>query len=1251
MLKLQEIENRLKAMNDAAFQDLCDSFIFYTEPECETIHRVGSVEGKQKTAKGTPDSYYVMRNGKYVLLEYTTLSAEPKNKLLDKIRSDIDKSALLISDEGISPANIEKITYCINSNLDITDHNTLREYARSKHLRLDLKSLGTLSIALLGKVSHLAKKFLGVNIDSGQVLDTSAFIASYESTGYSTPLSNQFIGREDELAKLEEISSVAGVTIVTGPAGVGKTKLVLGHFDKIKQISPLTQIFCIDNKHVPIWDDLKTYIQSDKDNIILIDDANRQVTNLKPLLSLLKEDRLGKLHIIATVRDYAIDELEKFTEEYRHQTIRIEKLSDEQLTALLQSPDFEIHNTLYIKRILELADGNARLAIMTAKLAKEKNRLESLHDVSEIYDAYFEKAISPDVFSKKIHLKTLGLISFFHSISKENIEWYQQLIENFGLDRIEFEQSLVELENLELVESSPDLLTYKISDQVLGTYFFYYTFFKKEILSFDTVLQQYFSSDYGRIRDTVIPSNNTFGYSNVYAKIDPYLNKFWKTIAKDEQVALKFLSLFWLYKQDEALLFASNKIASLPPVNNPEFAYDEQEMNRGYGEKDDYLSMLSPFFYQPLDTTKDAFRLAAQYVCRKPDQYGHLVKLLKDSIIYNREDEFNGFYRQHEFLDFLTAESGECDLRIRQHIFFDVVPALLKTSFNVTTSARKRNSIAFYRYQLPLTDDTKQLREKIWSQLDGWYVNHPGRSLRFILDYIQRTPEKIKEIFTFDRPLVEKIMHLHLKPSSFLDCYVVQEYTIWFKRSKIPGDYYTLQTTFMSDAYKAYLVLSYDYKRGRSAGDIYLDYEKFQDKKEKEIRKAFRIATMEEFVKFYNQYCEIHKGILFVDKRHTLEFSLDIVLHEAYKTNGGNVENYLNVARTGNETDFVAYRIFGELTNNIKSFRDLYDKLELIDFKAKDLWLGNWFVHLPEEFVTENDAAAFLDMLEVSTSIRHIEYHKLLKFHDKLGSFGKRFLEIVWQLNSDKKRWLKLYDVFEKYLDKFEDAWELMKKTYFQQQLKHDSFDHNFKIFYSILLKDKSFLKEYISQWSTDHYFSMREHEGISIAWNHPEASRIMEDAMDYLSKSQHYSIKEDICNVLFRGLPNDKKDQAINFLELYIIKNNQDSDKVDAGIDCIRHNFPETLEHVLLAFLAIQQSFDVFSKINWTTSFMLSNARTSFGEVKARQYQTVLDILEKIPEKSYLFANHKSHIKRLIEAEKRYAAHERKRMFIEQDW
>ncbi len=1248
MSKLQEIENGLKAINDAVFQDLCDSFIFYTEPDCDNIHRVGSVEGKQKTGKGTPDSYYLTKSGDYVLLEYTTMSPDPKAPLLKKIREDIDKCAEVAQVIGID--KIKKITYCLNSNLDITDYNDLRDYAAKKHLAFEVLSKGTLAIGLLGSVCNLGREFLNVNINSGQVLDTTAFIAGYESSGYSTPLSNHFVGRENELSKLEEVASGTGVTILTGPAGVGKTKLVLGYFDKVKAVAPATEIFCIDNKHAPIFDDLRTYIQTEKNYIILIDDANRQVNNLKPLLGLLKERRSGMLHIIATVRDYANGHLERFVEEYKHSTIKLEKFTDEQLTEVLKSPDFEIHNQDYIKRILEIADGNARLAIMAAEVAKKTNKLQSLQDASEIYDAYYEKAIAREVFENNTLLKTLGVIAFFHSISKDHTDLYNGILQNFNLNRIDFEQSLVTLENLELVESSPDMQTYKISDQVLGTYFFYYTFFKKEVLSFETALQRYFPTHSFRLSDTVIPTNNTFGYENVYAKIDPYLAKYWQQIKEQESLALKFLDLFWLYKQEETLLFVASKITGMATVANPVFIYDEQQTNRDYAEKAPYLQLLLPFFNHSLDLTKDAFILAAQYVTKVPEQYGRLVKMLKEALIYSRQDEQNGFYRQHNFADVLREESSDCTLEIRQHLFFDVVPTLMKTSFNVTAGGRKRNVISFYRYQLPLTEQVKQLREKIWALLDLWFTVSSQKSIRFILQYIHSTPNKVKAIFVFDRPLFEKVIHAHLSHLSFIDCYVIQEYVTWSKRQKIAGDYTELQSKFLNEAYKAYLVLSFDYSLGRSSDNTRLTMEQFNQKKDKEIRKAFRLETSNQFETFYKMFCEINKGLIFLGENYPLQLSLDIVLHEAYNINKENLAYYRQIARWGNETDFIPHRLYGELSKNITEYRSFYLDIIDMEFNAQDLWLVTWFINLPEQDITKEDAEALLGALQTSKNIHYIRYDQLIKFHDILDGFGKRFLEVALHLNSQSNRWFKLYELFESYLDRFDDCLELLKKSYFQQQLKHDGFDHNYKIFYAILLKDKSFLLDYIAEWSKGHYFSLREHEGISIAWKHPEASAIIKEAMDHLSKSDHYSIREDICNVLFRGISDEKKDKAIDFLKQYILENNRDADKVDAAIDCIRHNFTDHLEPILLAFLAVQQSFDIFSKISWTRGHMMGNGKTSFGEMRAKMYQKVLDILEKIPEKSYLYANHKSHIKSHIAAQNRYAAHERKRMFLEED-
>lgn len=175
------------------------------------------------------------------------------------------------------------------------------------------------------------------------------------------------------------------------------------------------------------------------------------------------------------------------------------------------------------------------------------------------------------------------------------------LYQHFGIDSYTFGESVEKLERLEILESSSDLTIIKIGEQVLGTYFFYKTFFKDQLLDFSVVLSHYFDTHLDRIADTVVPANNTFGYENVYNKIDPYLVEYWRIVKHDEIKAFRFLEVFWLYKVDEALGFVYERIQTLPEVENPLYKFTEEKDYKSPSENDKYISLLSKFFYYSLD--------------------------------------------------------------------------------------------------------------------------------------------------------------------------------------------------------------------------------------------------------------------------------------------------------------------------------------------------------------------------------------------------------------------------------------------------------------------------------------------------------------------------------------------------------------------------------------------------------------------------------------------------------------------------
>ena len=71
MLRLTEIQNRLKECEQGVFQKICNELLTYNGYLPYKL--TGSVIGSNKTRKGTPDSvYYKKEDGTYIYVEITT---------------------------------------------------------------------------------------------------------------------------------------------------------------------------------------------------------------------------------------------------------------------------------------------------------------------------------------------------------------------------------------------------------------------------------------------------------------------------------------------------------------------------------------------------------------------------------------------------------------------------------------------------------------------------------------------------------------------------------------------------------------------------------------------------------------------------------------------------------------------------------------------------------------------------------------------------------------------------------------------------------------------------------------------------------------------------------------------------------------------------------------------------------------------------------------------------------------------------
>lgn len=139
MANIESIKQKILQLDAGLFQNLCNSYL-YTRGY-DNIVSLGSEAGTRKTTTGTPDTYFIASNGKYVFVEYTT----QKTKLFKKIKDDL-KKCLDISSTGISRDKISEIIYChTSSNLKPFQDSEIKDLCEVAGVKLTVIGIDKLS--------------------------------------------------------------------------------------------------------------------------------------------------------------------------------------------------------------------------------------------------------------------------------------------------------------------------------------------------------------------------------------------------------------------------------------------------------------------------------------------------------------------------------------------------------------------------------------------------------------------------------------------------------------------------------------------------------------------------------------------------------------------------------------------------------------------------------------------------------------------------------------------------------------------------------------------------------------------------------------------------------------------------------------------------------------------------------------------------------------------------------------------------
>lgn len=251
MSKVNTIQNAILQLEGGAFQSLIDEYL-YKKYHFENIQTLGVETGSHKPTKGIPDSYVVMKDNRYILINYGSVKHRPDEKIKNDIMSCFDKSKLLLDKSKISKI----ICVYTSTNIHLEHFNQIKDMI--ENVEVKLIGIDTISYDLAIYYPNIAYDHLGIIMDTHQIFDIDDFIKVYDANGMNSPINTRFFFREDELGRVLNSVRQNKVTVVTGPSGIGKTRLVLEVCRTLAAEG--WKNFCIKNNGQLLYEDLQSYI-------------------------------------------------------------------------------------------------------------------------------------------------------------------------------------------------------------------------------------------------------------------------------------------------------------------------------------------------------------------------------------------------------------------------------------------------------------------------------------------------------------------------------------------------------------------------------------------------------------------------------------------------------------------------------------------------------------------------------------------------------------------------------------------------------------------------------------------------------------------------------------------------------------------------------------------------------------------------------------------------------------------------------
>jgi len=728
------------------------------------------------------------------------------------------------------------------------------------------------------------------------------------------------------------------------------------------------------------------------------------------------------------------------------------------------------------------------------------------------------------------------------------------------------------------------------------------------------------------------------------------------------------------YKREEILSYFHQKIKQFPDSEDP--IYDSKyETNDFVWDRDKTLDFLADLFSQFTESFIPALELAFEYCRKKPESLPELIRRIREKLLFDDDDHRFDFKRQVELFNLIITKFKD---KQPQYVeaFFALAGTFLSHHYQITKGGRN-HSITFYQYPLPFYEVTKNFRKSIWTTLFENFKTYPKEVLSILKNFRPGYKEAIIEILEFDLSLLLPFIESNLNSTSFEHIHFVHDFVSMLNREKLTDKgYQNLKGKFNSKEYEYFRKLDWNTLRGRQDYD-FEKYDDFQKLKKQDVRASFVFKNEAEFVALHVAI----KNTLSLEENNSwgIDQSLNIIVEENFLQNHelgfklltSILENYptgVNPIHKGvkvivNKSPEWALRLWN-LINNWKHENKLY-------------WQLSFFDYLPSELADNFYKTALLETIKsihTSCYLQFESFEKFIpiksdKFKDKTGRFfmtlpiikniinysEKNIIEEILSIVNNKIESQNLrinlsFHFFEKYSAMLTDNFELLKKSYIQQEKKvNNHFDLQHAGLNALIQINPDFLLEYIDSFYTDkeNRHSRNTNNQLPFVWNLEKCNELIKKAVVLIIENNYYfGIGEHPLIIFFHHLNEEQKAKAKAFLLGFISEYHASEKKMNPVFDVLRNTLKEFFEEAFLHYLSVNTDIENFKKIWWKGNGGTYSGDVIIGEINAKEWQGILAMVVKSKNQLDLIPI-KSYIKKQIEYELKSGEEERKRKFI----